>query len=90
MADIKLIGEGNQPINLNKLESPILGMEIHINTETSENTEGDRDDEWIPSRRTRITCMLAGTLFIYKPVYYIILYKLIIYYTIILYKHYII
>ena len=60
MDDLKLIGQGNQPVNLNKLESPILGMEIHINTETG-NDECNRDDEWIPSRRTRVTCMLAGT-----------------------------
>ena len=59
IGDLKFVSQGNEPRLLSKLESPILGMEIHLSTESSDKFENETD--WIPTRRTRISCALPGT-----------------------------
>ena len=60
IADLEATSQGNEPTNLQRLESPILGMEIHIKTEFPDTSSLTAEDDWIPTRRSRITCALSG------------------------------
>ena len=59
IGDLELVSQGNEPRLLSKLESPILGLEIHLSTDMSD--QSNSDTEWIPTRRTRLSCALSGT-----------------------------
>ena len=61
--DLGRICQGNEPSQLNVLESPIMGMEINLNTELYEIPEyevGSPEEEWTPKRRSRLSCALPG------------------------------
>ena len=60
IGDLKYVCQGNEPRLLTQMESPVLGMEIHLSTDIADKSNTETD--WIPTRRTRISCALPGNL----------------------------